>query len=115
MRQVTTNHNNQPVHQLAGVGWVGDDRVRFVAVGIDRKRVLAGADVAAIDASQLVRFQMPNQIAIAGARFGESANATQVRDQGRHSSPWCRIEVGFAAFEVRSFAHQRSTLISASS
>ena len=48
---------------------------------VDRKRILAGADVTAIDASQSERFQMPDKVAIttAGLREGLDTRSAKVR------------------------------------
>ena len=58
---------------VAGVGRIGDDRVGR-AVMVERKRILAGADVAGIDATQAERFQMPDQITVAGTGLGEGSD-----------------------------------------
>ena len=58
---------DQPVHQRssAAVRRVCDDRIDRTVMA-HRQRVLAGADVAGIDASQAEGFQMPDQVTIAG-------------------------------------------------
>jgi hypothetical protein len=93
---------DQPVHQLAGVGRVSDDAIGR-AVGVDRERVLAEANI--IDAAQAERFQMLDKIAVAGAWLREGAYAAQVRNQWHDGSPWRRVEVSLAAFEFSSLAH----------
>jgi hypothetical protein len=45
-----------------------------------RERVLAGRNVAGIDAAQAEGFQVPRQIAVAGARLGECTHAVQMRN-----------------------------------
>jgi hypothetical protein len=79
---------------------VGDDRRAGRPIGVDRKCVLAGADVALPDAAQAERFKMPDQIAVAGTRLGKGTYTAQVRDERRDSSPWRRVEVSLAALEV---------------
>jgi hypothetical protein len=63
----------------------GDNRV-IVAVAFAGERVLAGRDVAAIDAAQPEGFKMPDQIVVTAARLSKrpDAAAAQVRDQRRH-------------------------------
>ena len=46
---------------------------------VERKRILAGADVAGIDAAQAERFQMPDQVAVAGAWLGKGSDAAIAR------------------------------------
>jgi 3,4-dihydroxy-2-butanone 4-phosphate synthase len=50
----------------AGVRRVRNDRVDSTVVA-DAERILTAADVVGIDASQAERFQMPGQVALAGA------------------------------------------------
>ena len=54
------------------VGRIGNDRIGR-AVMVERKRILAGADVAGIDAAQAEGFQVPDQIAITGTGLGKGA------------------------------------------
>jgi hypothetical protein len=63
---------DQGVHGFALIGRVGDDRVG-VAIPVERQRVLAGRDVAGMDATQPERFQMAHQRAVTTARLGERA------------------------------------------
>ena len=78
------------------------------AVIVKRKRILAAADVAGIDAAQAEGFQVPDQCAIAGTRLGKGVDAlAKVRDQRQHGSPWRRVEIGLAALEVGSLTHQQ--------
>ena len=44
---------------------------------VERKRILAGAYVASIDAAQAEGFQVPDQCAIAGTRLGKGADARE--------------------------------------
>ena len=46
---------------------------------VERKRILAAADVAGIDAAQAERFQMPDQVAVAGTRLGKGPDAAARR------------------------------------
>ena len=82
------------------------------AVMVEHKRILAGADVAAIDAAQAEGFQMPDQGAVAGTGLGKAADAAKVRDQRHHCCPWRRVEIGLAALEVGSLAHQPAPRVS---
>ena len=82
------------------------------AVIVERKRILAGADVAAIDAAQAEGFQMPDQSAVAGTRLGKGPDAAKVRDQRQHRGPWRRVEISLAALEVGSLAHQPAPRVS---
>ena len=66
---------DQPVHQLAGVRRVRDDRIGR-AVMVERKRILAGADVAGIDTAQAKGFQVPDQRAVTSTRLGKGSDAT---------------------------------------
>ena len=53
--------------------------------------------------------EVPDQCAITGTRLGKGADPAKVRDQRQHSCPWRRIEIGRAALEVASLAHQPVT------
>ena len=55
---------------------IRDDRIDR-AVMVERKRILAGADVAGIDAAQAEGFQMPDQVAVAGTRLGKGPDAAR--------------------------------------
>ena len=67
---------DQPVQHVARPGRIGNDRIGR-AVMVERKRILAGADVAAIDAAQAEGFQMPDQVAITSTRFGKGPDAAR--------------------------------------
>ena len=72
---------------------------------VERKRILAAADVAGIDAAQPEGFQMAHQRAVTAARLGERAHAAQLRDQRQHRRARRRVEIALTALEVGSLAH----------
>src|SRR5262245_57455680 len=98
---------DKPVHQVAGIRRVCDDGVGG-AVTVERKRIVAAADVISVDTVQAEAFEMPHQGAVTGTRLSEGRDAAiaKVRDQGYHCGPWRRVEISLAALEVRSLAHQ---------
>jgi hypothetical protein len=102
---------DKPVHQLAGVRRVRNDRVNRTIM-IEGKRILTGADVAGVDAAQAKGFQVPDQIAGAGTRLGKFLHAAKVRDQRHYCRPWRRVEISLATLELGSLAHiTRTTLL----
>ena len=44
---------------------------------VERKRILAGTDVAGIDASQAEPFQMPDQVAVSSARLCKAPDSAK--------------------------------------
>ena len=96
---------DQPVHQLAGVRRVRDDRVGR-AVMVERKRILAGADVAGIDAAQAERFQMPDQRAVASTGLGKGADRREGTESAAPPLPVASGRNRLAALEVGSLAHR---------
>ena len=105
---------DQGVHQLAGVGRICNDRIGH-AVLLDRERILAGANVAGIDAAQAEGFKVPDQRPVAGTGLSKAADAAKVRDQRHHCCPWRRVEISLAALEVGSLAHLAQPLRSVTS
>ena len=98
---------DQPVHHVAGIGRICDDRIGR-AVMVERKRILAGTDVAAIDTAQAEGFQMPDQRAVAGTRLGKACGRREDAGSAAPPLPWRRVEISLAALEVGTLAHQLS-------
>ena len=73
--------------------------------------VLAGRDVAGIDAAQPEGFQMAHQGAVTATRLGERANAAQIRDQRQHRRARRRVEVARSALEAGSLAHHPASTV----
>ena len=72
---------------------------------IEQQGVLAVTDVASIGAAQAAGFQMPNQRAVASARFGKGPDAMQERNQWHHGRHWRRVEITCATLKIGSLAH----------
>ena len=99
---------------VAGVRRVGDDRIGR-AVMVERKRILAGADVAGIDAAQAEGFQMPDQRAVASTRLGEACGCRAGTGSAAPPLPVASGRNRLAALEVGSLAHLTRPLRSAMS
>jgi hypothetical protein len=56
-----------------------------------------------------VGFEMSDQRAVTGTRFGEGADATQVRAESAEAPRlWCRVEINLAALELGSLTHRQA-------
>jgi hypothetical protein len=72
---------------------------------VERKRILAGRDVARIDAAQAVRFEMVHERMVTAARLGECAHPTQKRNQRRHCRFRRPVEVARDPLKAGTLAH----------
>ena len=66
---------------------------------VEFKRILAGADVALVGASQAEPFQMSDQRAVAATWLGKGADPVKVRNQRQYRRKWRGVEITLTSLD----------------